>query len=108
MDNPNPCWNTLLQSFGEPGIILPGQLKEIEEYAFVGIIAKVIYIHDGCESIGDYAFANSSITKIRLPANCEISESAFDGCSDVVIYSSVSSNAEKFCATHNNCIFAEE
>ena len=40
------------QPFGTPDFTLPGDVKAIEASAFEGTDASVVYIPDGCETIG--------------------------------------------------------
>lgn len=68
----------------EPDMVLPNALTTIDEGAFEGIYADVIKVSDGCESIGAEAFKdNTSLVQIYLPRNCEIDDTAFDGCGSV-------------------------
>ena len=95
-------------AFGEPDFELPAALTEIGEYAFEEITASVVYVHDACTNIGPYAFLNSSVTQIRVPAGCEIADTAFDGCGMVYIFGTPGSAAEDFCGNHDNCTFVAE
>ena len=98
----------LLPEFGEPDFTLPAMLIEISESSFEGIAATVVFVPDTCESIGGYAFRDSNIEQIRLPQNCDIADTAFDGCEDVQIFGTPGSPAEAFCETHDNCTFFAE
>ena len=93
---------------GEPDFVLPPSLTKIEEYAFDGIAAEIVYIPNTCTSIGSYAFQNSAIMQIRIPARCTIATNAFNGCDNVVIFGTAGSSAEAFCKTHDNCTFVVE
>ncbi len=44
--------------FETPDFVLPEGLTEVEESAFEGISADIVYVPDSCSSIGDYAFSN--------------------------------------------------
>ena len=94
--------------FGEPDFTLPSALTKIDESAFEGIAASIVYIPDTCTSIGVYAFRNSAIQQIRIPAGCSIASTAFYGCDDVKIFGVPGSAAETFCANHDNCTFVAE
>lgn len=95
--------------FGTPDFTLPSDVKSIEESAFEGIAARVVYIPDGCETIGAYAFKGCpNLKQIRVPAGCAIGESAFDGCEHVTIFGTTGSDAEEYCESHDNCEFAAE
>ena len=110
--NPNPCWITLIApeeiEFGEPDLVLPGALAEIDESAFEGVIAGVVLVSDACTIIGEYAFRDAAVTQIRIPENCSIADTAFEGCDAVQIFGTPGSEAEAFCETHDNCTFFAE
>ena len=70
---------------GTPTFVLPAALREIGEQAFEGISAEVVKISDTVESIGNRAFAYSSIGQVILPASLvSIADDAFEGCSMLV------------------------
>lgn len=94
--------------FGKPSFTLPSLLEKIGNSVFEGVKATVVYIPDSCTSIGEYAFRNSGIKQIRIPLNCKIADTAFDGCTDVEIFGTPGSDAEKYCKAHENCIFIAE
>ena len=110
--NPDPCWIELIEMFrpeyGIPEFVLPASLQAIEEFAFEGIAAHVVYVPDTCQQIGNYAFKDSELYQIRIPKNCRIGEEPFSGCTEVYIYSSAGSFAEEYCAVHDNCTFVVE
>ena len=86
---------------------LPGGLKEIGEAAFEGGNLHVVYIPDGCTSIGAGAFKDcENLTAVRIPRNCIIREGAFDECPSVTLYSFPGSPTEAWCLVHANCTFA--
>ena len=96
-------------AFGTPDFTLPGDVTAIEESAFQGIAASVVYIPDGCGTIGAYAFKDCpNLTQIRIPAGCAIGENAFDGCERVWIFGTAGSAAEQYCENHDNCVFVAE
>ena len=69
-------------------LILPAELQEIGEEAFMGdtSIGEVI-VREGTEIIGDYAFAGSSLSSIHLPSTLHsIGVDAFDGCTGLTVY----------------------
>ena len=93
-----------------PDFVLPDKIECIEESAFENNLAMtVVYIPDGCTSIGPYAFRQCfRLERIRIPADCEIGTGAFDRCFGVLIFGTAGSPAEEYCETHSNCIFVEE
>ena len=105
-------WQKLVLScpptFGSPTFVIPEHTVEIGESVFEGISASVVSVPSGCERIGDYAFRNSALTRIRLPGSCEIQLTAFDGCGLVLVYSSSGSTAESVCEQLPNCVFIPE
>ena len=96
-------------TLGTPDFTLPDDITRIEEYAFQGVDAHIVYIPDRCTEIGPYAFKNcASLRQIRIPAGCAIGEFAFDGCKNLYVFSTPNSGAEQYCANHDNCTFVEE
>ena len=95
--------------FNDPDFILPSALTIIDESAFEGITATVVYVPDTCTNIGKWAFRNCiGLTQIRIPENCAIGTDAFAGCNYVVIFGAKGSPAETYANSHTNCAFAEE
>ena len=96
----------------EAGLIdymLPSGTIAIEEGAFEGVPAVVVYIPDGGVSIDAYAFRNcADLRQIRIPVGCSIDEDAFAGCSDILIFGASGSSAQEYCNNHSNCTFVEE
>ena len=91
-----------------PDFTLPAMIRTIEDGAFEGIDAEIVYIPDGCTSIGRGAFRScESLTQIRVPVGCAIGEGAFDGCGTVFVFAPAGSPAQTFCAdpANPNCIF---
>ena len=76
--------------------ILPEGTQRIDAYAFQGIAATSVYVPDGCTTIGEYAFGDcGELQKIRLPKNCTIDRTAFNGCyQQVVIYAPAGGTTE--------------
>ena len=109
---PDNCWTTLIQPerpvFGTPDLVLPAGLVQIEDSAFEGIEASIVYIPDNCTSIGECAFCFSSVTQVRIPADCAIGKDAFAGCDEVTIFGTIGSQAQSYCDEHDNCVFVEE
>lgn len=94
---------------GQADFILPDGLLRIEADAFQGIAACTVYIQDGCQSIGDGAFAGcENLRQVRIPEGCAVSSSAFEGCSSLTIFGKAGSGAEQFCQQHEGFTFREE
>ena len=100
---------TQKSDFGTPDFTLPVDITLIEDYAFEGTDAHIVYIPDGCTEIGPYAFKDCrNLAQIRIPTGCAIGEFAFDGCENVYIFSVSGGGAEQYCEHHDNCTFVAE
>ena len=98
-----------VEAYVTPDFVLPDSIDRIEESAFEDASMTVAYIPDGCTYIGPYAFRNCyGLERIRIPADCEIGEDAFDECFGVLVFGTAGSPAEEYCETHDNCFFVEE
>lgn len=96
-------------TFGEPDFTLPAAIIFVDESAFEGIAATIVYIPDTCISIGKWAFKDCvNLTQIRIPADCAIETDAFSGCTNVVIFGTNGSAAETYANSHSNCTFVAE
>ena len=86
------------QPFGEADFILPAFLTEIEEEAFEGAAMTSVYVPDTCTVIGANAFKDcTQLEKIRLPQDCEIDDTIFNGCKDPAVYAPAGGSTEKWC-----------
>lgn len=93
-------------TFGTPDFTLPAAIQAIEANCFEGIAASIMDVPAGCASIGDHAFKDCKrLTQIRIPADCQLGEDVFDGCTQVYIFGIVGSSADTYCQRHNNCTF---
>ena len=83
-------------------LILPYQLRRVESEAFRGNSAiDDVYLPQGAESIGDYAFADSGASTIYIPDTVTaIGEGAFSGTEDLIIRSSEDSYARTYAEAH--------
>ncbi len=79
-----------IEPYGTATFTLPTGTKSIGKNAFAGIKAEVVYVPDQCDKIEAYAFRNcTNLKKIRLPNDCEIDDTAFYGCTNLIaIYTS--------------------
>ena len=99
---------TVAPAYGTPDFTLPAFLTEVDAEAFAGTAATVVYVPDGCESLGDRAFMGcTGLAQIRVPAGCAFGEDVFDGCGTVYVFAPASSPAEAYCQDHSNCVFVE-
>ncbi len=92
---------------------LPASLTAIEPSAFEGIFTSAVYVPDNCVFINSRAFADSAIQQIRLPKNCSIADTAFDGCGHLSVITAPGGGtsqtwAENYIASHSGCSFVEE
>ena len=97
--------------FGKPDFTLPTLLTAVEDEAFEGIKATVVYVPDSCTSIGSRAFRNChNLLQIRIPADCVLGDDVFDGCGTLYIFGTKGSSAETYCndPAHSNCVFVEQ
>ena len=95
-----------LTPFGTADFILPAGVTAVEESAFEGGAMTAVVIPEGCTSIGDYAFRDcAGLSRIRIPANCDLGTDVFAGCGTVYVYGAAGSPAEAYCQSHGNCVF---
>ena len=102
-----------LPEFGVPDLRLPAAMKRIGPSAFEGIAARIVFIPDGCETIGPRAFALClKLTQVRVPDTvkkaADIADDAFAGCGRVYLFGTPGGAAETYCETHENCTFVPE
>ena len=78
---------------------LPAALQTIEEEAFCGNASlDVVQIPNGVTSIGERAFADSSVKIVYLPNSLtEIADSAFDGVPSLIAHAESGSYAAQWC-----------
>ena len=98
-----------LPVYGQPDFTLPEAIISVDESAFEGIAATIVYIPDTCTSIGKWAFKDcSKLTQIRIPSKCAIGTDVFSGCVNVVLFGTKGSAAETYANSHSNCTFVAE
>ena len=90
-------------------LILPNNLKMIEDQAFQNTVAEMVILPDGVSYIGAKAFSDSEVLRaVLLPdGNIDIAADAFEG-SQVIIYAPAGSAAEAFAEAHGIDFFASE
>ena len=69
-------------------MFLPGSLQTIEEEAFESTNGNIANIPNVCETIGPRAFADcNALREVYIPNSVtEISDTAFEGCHDIVFF----------------------
>ena len=91
-------------------LTLPSAVKEIQAEAFKGAkgVSEIV-LPEGVETIGERAFAESSIEKINLPRSVErIADDAFEGCDALTIYGETGSYAQTFAKEQGIPFVSEE
>ena len=90
-----------LGAFAENALTLPKGLKAIEAEVFYGDLAlSEVVLPASIASIGERAFAFSSVKRINLPASIRfIADNAFDGCDLECAYAD-GAYCLKWCADH--------
>ena len=91
-----------------PDFVLPAALTSVESEAFAGIAARVVYIPDGCLSIGANAFsACANLVQVRIPGS--VTNNAFSGCPQgIVVFGVEGSAAQAFAENAEGFVFVEE
>ena len=101
------CAVVARSAFGTSKFTVPAAMTVIEENAFEGIGATAIIVPKSCTEIKAEAFKNClKLRKIRLPKDCEIDDTAFDGC-NLVIYAPTGGTTQTW-AEENRIIFIGE
>ena len=95
--------------FGPATFTLPADLTTLGASAFAGDAAITIVDASHVTAIGPNAFANcANLTQIRLPADCDIDETAFDGCGAVYVYAPAGGMTQEKCDSIPNCVFVAD
>lgn len=84
-------------------ISLPSNLKTLDREAFRKTGIEAVKIPDGCEKIGEYAFAEcEGLKRISIPSSVkEISDSFLAGSTNAVIVCPADSSAEAWAKDHD-------
>ena len=95
--------------FPAPDFVIPVGTTAIEANAFEGVAATTVVIPVNCTSIGSQAFKDcTNLSRIRIPAGCELGTAVFDGCALVHVFGVPDSDAERYCDEYDNCVFVDE
>jgi hypothetical protein len=99
----------IVPPFASPDFILPKNMKAIGENMFENNTALTTVDAANCQTVGAEAFKDcTGLEQVRLPKDCQISDSAFDGCGTVFIFAPAGGSTELFCSGHDNCLFIAE
>ena len=90
-----------------PAFKLPAAMRQIEAEAFLNASVQNVILPDGCESIGNRAFAGCNLLQeITIPASVTaIADDAFDGCDEMTITAEDGSYAEIYAEEHGIACF---
>ena len=82
-------------------------MRQIEAEAFLNASVQNVILPDGCESIGNRAFAGCNLLQeITIPASVTaIADDAFDGCDEMTITAEDGSYAEIYAEEHGIACF---
>ena len=96
--------------FGPADFTLPASIRTIEANAFEGLGMQSVYVPDTCAVIGARAFrACTELERIRLPQNCLIADTAFDGCTfPLLVFAPAGGTTQTWCAGRSDFIFIAE
>ena len=90
-------------TFSNPDFVLPPFLTEIGEEAFAEDTSLTTMDADNCAFIDAYAFRDcTNLKRICLPLDCEIDDTAFDGCVALrAIFAPSGGTTAAWCASHD-------
>ena len=57
------------------------------------------------EPDADSPAENAKLTQIRLPKNCELDDTIFDGCGKVYVFAPAGGTTESWCQGKDNIVF---
>jgi len=88
--------------FQAPDFSLPAGMKRVEDEAFEGIAAQVVFVPEGVTSIGAKAFAGClNLWQVYIPKSVtSIADSAFSGAKNLMICGAEGSYAQTYAAGH--------
>ena len=96
--------------FINPDFIMPENLAVIDESAFEGVTKLMIVDAGNCSSIDKGAFKNTGLMWIRLPADCDIDDDAFDSDEMIFVVAPAGGTTQTWCndPVHEYITFIEE
>ena len=96
-------------SFGLAAFTLPAGLTVIEAEAFEGDTFITVVDAHKCTSISAEAFRDcAGLTQIRLPQNCQIDSTTFNGCGIVYIFAPAGGDTQTWCEGRTDIVFIPE
>ena len=88
---------------------MPADTAAIEESSFEGDEMITVVDAGACAAIGVNAFKDcKALTQIRLPKECAIDPTAFEGCGTVTVFAPAGGSTETDCKAIENCEFIAE
>ncbi len=90
--------------------ILPDSTTTIEANAFAGDTSITTVDAHNCTTIGAGAFKDcTGLRQIQLPQNCQIDDTAFEGCNNVYLLAPANGSTQEYCQNSaHNCKFKAE
>ena len=104
------CFVFVQTVFAENQIILPNDLKIIQQEAFAGIPIEKIDLPEGLVEISFRAFAYTGMNSVYIPKSVQrIAEDAFLGCQNLIFLVYAGSYADDWCTSNEfNCHHVQE
>ncbi|MBR0464128.1 MAG: leucine-rich repeat domain-containing protein [Clostridia bacterium] len=83
-------------------LTLPSELERIEAEAFMNDASlDEVILPEGITSVGERAFANTTLRRIYLPASLtDIADDAFEGCAGLTGWGESGTAGESYCQAH--------
>lgn len=83
-------------------LVIPAGVKTIEDEAFRDDTSlDEVILPEGLKTIGAYAFAGSSVSRMYLPRTLKnIDETAFEGCDSLLCWGPTGTTGYNFCKAH--------
>ena len=97
------CWRTVIPQDGSGSLILPANLTEVGEKAFLGTAPNLVVIPNKVKGIEAKAFAdNEKLYSLFMYSRfLSIASDAFENCPNLTVYGYSDSSAEYYCNAKN-------